>query len=88
MADTALYNLNELLDEILTKADKLSDKEITLQVLKGKSYLEIAEKLEEKTAAEVKQIVISTLRRAIKNSPEHADAKLFKSQWVKLVESL
>jgi len=88
MAETKLYNLNELLAELLTKADKLSDKEITIQVLKGKSYVDIAEKLQEKTAEEVRQAVVSTLRRAITKSPEEAAANLSKAQWLKMVETL
>lgn len=83
-----VLDLGGLLNKHLSQQEKLSEKEITLRILKGESYLKIAEELQEFTAEEVKQIFVSTTRKAIKNSDRPTDSALTPEEWIELVESI
>lgn len=80
------FNLATLNNSIFENALEKANKDITIDILKGKSPVKIAEESNELSLDAVRSLFVSTIRKAITNSPYAPDSELSKENWIKIVK--
>ena len=88
MPEEKTYSVGGLVDNYLKQQERASDKEITLRILKGESYVKIAEELQEFTLEEIKSKFVGTIRKAATYSDRPTDGSFTLKEWIELVENM